>query len=111
MTKKIATLVATVAIAGALFAAPALARDNDGHRNGRWRAGQEWREHHPYQGYGNQNWGYGGYGYGYPYSGQGYGYQSGRYAYGYPYSGYRGYPRQGWNSARGWHHDNDHDRD
>jgi hypothetical protein len=68
MKKKIA-LLATVAMAGALFAGPALARDNDDYNYGGWRGGNEWREHHTYQGYGNQNWGYRN---GYPYSGQRY---------------------------------------
>lgn len=86
MKKKIATLLLTVAMAGALLAGPALARDNDDYNHGGWRGGNEWREHHPYQGYGNQPRGYG---------------------YGSPYSGYGGYPRQAWNSRPGWHHDND----
>src|SRR5258708_14980323 len=61
MKKKITTLLATVVMAGALFAGPALARDNDhdGYRNDSWRSAQEWREHHPYQGYGDRRWSYG----------------------------------------------------
>jgi hypothetical protein len=106
MKKKITTLLATVVMAGALFAGPALARDNDhdGYRNDSWRSAQEWREHHPYQGYGDRRWSYG----------YGYENQRGRYAYGYPYSGYRGYSDRGWNSFNsgpGWHHDRDHDGD
>jgi hypothetical protein len=87
MKKKIATLLLTVAMAGALLAGPALARDrdNDDYNHGRWNGGNEWREHHPYQGYGDSRWGYG---------------------YGNPHYGYGGHP-QGWNSGWAWHHDDD----
>jgi hypothetical protein len=107
MKTRIATLVATVAIIGALFAGPALAHDDDddGYRNNRWHHAEEWREHHPYQRYGDVPYSR----YGYPWYGRGYADESGRYAYGYP--GYRSYPGQGWYFGRGWHHDYDHDGD
>lgn len=49
--KKLGALLVTVLMAGALSAAPALARDSDDYGHGRWRGGEESREHHPYQGY------------------------------------------------------------
>jgi hypothetical protein len=52
MKKKIGALLLTVAMAVALFAGPALARDNDDSNHDRWRGGNEWHEYHPYQGYG-----------------------------------------------------------
>jgi hypothetical protein len=51
MKKKIATLLATVVMVSALFAGPALARDRNDSNQGRWRGGDEWREHHPYPAY------------------------------------------------------------
>jgi hypothetical protein len=61
MTKKIATLVATVAIAGALFAAPAMASPHYYHHDARW-----WANHHPRPAYAyNPRYAYGpGYSYG-----------------------------------------------
>jgi hypothetical protein len=104
MKKKIATLLLTVAMAAALLAGPALARDSDDSNQGRWRGGEEWREHHPYQGYGyNQQppWLYGQSRY------QGYGYQS----YGYqqpPWNyGQSRYGNNGWRSHRDYDHDGD----
>ena len=100
MKKRIATLLLTVAMAGALFAGPALARDSDDSNHGRWRGGHEWREHHPYQGYGygqQPPWFYG---------------QSRYQSYGYrpepPWNyGQSRYGNNGWRS----HHDYDHDGD
>ena len=46
MKKKIATLLATVAMAGALLAGPALAQDHYYHRDAHWRS-----FHHPHQTY------------------------------------------------------------
>jgi hypothetical protein len=54
--KKIATLLATVAMAGALFAGPALAYDHDSYNRGRWHGAQEWREHHSYPVYAYNRW-------------------------------------------------------
>ena len=51
MKKKIATLLATVVMVSALLAGPALARDRNDPNQGRWRGGDEWREHHPYPAY------------------------------------------------------------
>jgi hypothetical protein len=51
MKKKIGALLLTVAMAVALLAGPALARDSDDSNHDRWRGGNEWREYHPYQGY------------------------------------------------------------
>jgi len=45
MKTKVATLLLTVAMAGALFAGPAVAYDHDRHDGGRWH--EEWRYHHP----------------------------------------------------------------
>ena len=104
MKRKIVTLLAAVVMTGALLAGPALARDHDGFYTNRWHAAEVWRQHHPYQAWGNP-----GQGYGYP--GSGYANQPGRYANEYPWnSGYRSgwQPRQ----AQGWfHHDRDHDGD
>jgi hypothetical protein len=46
MKKKIATLLVTVAMAGALFAGPALARESYYHHDAHW-----WGVHHPRQVY------------------------------------------------------------
>ena len=108
MKGKIVTLLAVLAMAGALLAGPVLARDHDGDDGGYYRsrgyAAEEWREHHPYQAWGNPGWGYG-------YPGSGYAYQPGRYEDELPRNGaYRWgwHPRHG----HGWfHHDRDHDGD
>jgi hypothetical protein len=100
MKKRIATLLLAVVAAGALLAGPALADGDDYYH---WRAGNEWLEHHPYQGYGSYQ--------GYQY------YQRPPWTYGesrYQNYGYR--PQPTWNYGRsryhGWwgHHDDD-DRD
>jgi hypothetical protein len=56
--KKIATLLVTVAMAGALFAGPALAYDHDGHGRSRWPDAQGWREHRPVYAYNHWHPGY-----------------------------------------------------
>jgi hypothetical protein len=98
--KRLGAFLATMLMAGALLATPALARGwygghdggygvhgyGYGHGGGYWGDGDEWREHRPYQGYGSPDRGYG---------------------YGYPYAGYGRYPGQGWNPGWGWHRDND----
>jgi hypothetical protein len=64
MKKKIATLLVTVAMAGALLAGPALAQDHYYHHDAHW-----WSIHHPHEAYP-----YRGYSYppGYSYRGPGY---------------------------------------
>lgn len=92
--KKLGAILATILVACALMATPALARGRYDHGYGHWRGGNEWRGYNAYRGYGpNQEYGNGRWGYG--------------YGYGYPYAGYGGYPRQGWNPGWGWHHDDD----
>src|SRR5262249_15753947 len=108
MKRGIAALLALLAMACTLIVGPALARDHDGDDGGyyrsRWHAAEEWREHHPYQPWGNPGWRDG-------YRGPAYAYQPGRYVNEYPSNRDRGWgwqPRHG----HGWfHHDRDHDGD
>jgi len=95
--KKLGAILATILIACALSATPALARGRYGPGYGHWRGGNEWRGYDAYRGYGpNQGYGNGRWGYG--------------YGYGYPYAGYGAYPGRwggpGW-GGWGWHHDDD----
>ena len=123
MKKKIATILLTVAMAGALLAGPALARDSDDYNRGGWRGGEEWREHHPYQGYGygqQPPWFYGqsryqGYGYSqqppWSYGQSRYGREDNSHWPWEDHDGWRG--NHGWQVNNGWrgHYDRDHDGD